>query len=75
MVVLICLSWFQCIYLSYFNKIGFLGTLMHRIFYFLCFWCMPANGAAVLRMAYEKLLRVLVFPDWDCFGLYTVNGP
>ena len=36
---------------------------------------MSANGAAVLRMAFEKPLRVLVVSDWDCFGLCTVNGP
>ena len=27
-VVRICLSWLQCSYLAYFNKIGFSGTLM-----------------------------------------------
>ena len=55
-VVRICLSWFQCSYLAYFNKIGFLGTLMDRIVYFPLFPRISTRGAGYLKGAPKKLL-------------------
>ena len=57
-VVRICLSWFQCSYLAYFNKIGFSGTLMNQIFYFPFFLRIPTRGASYLKRAHEKPLLV-----------------
>ena len=55
-MVRICLSWLQCNYLAYFNKIGFPGTLMCRIFYFPLCLRIPAQGAGYLKGAPEKPL-------------------
>ena len=49
----------------HFNKIWFLGILVHQIFYLSFFLCMPARGVAGLKMAYKKpLLVVNVFSDF-----------
>ena len=57
-VVWICLSWLQCIYLAYFNKIRFLSILLRRIFHFpLCLHVL-ARGVSHSNGAPEKLLSV-----------------
>ena len=57
-VVWICLSWLQCSYLAYFNKIGFLSILLRRIVHFPFCLCVQARGAGYLKGAPEKSLLV-----------------
>ena len=47
--------------MAYFNEIGFLGMLMHRVFYFPFFLRIPARGANYLKLAPKK--PSLVFGD------------
>ena len=48
-----------------FYKDLFFGILVHQTFYLSLFLCMPARGAAGLKLAFKKpLLVVNVFSDF-----------
>ena len=53
-------------YLAHFNKIWFLGILVHQTLYISFFLCVPTGGAVGLKMASKKpLLVVNVFSDFS----------
>ena len=60
----------------HFNKIWFLGILVHQTFYLSFFLRMLARGASGLKMAYEKPLLVMkVFSDFPTgTTLWVLHG-
>ena len=55
---MIFLSWLQCNYLAYFNKIGFLSIQLRQIVYFPLCLRVSARGAGYSKGAPEKSLSV-----------------